>query len=105
MTTLNPALLIQAAERGLSVDSIEVEVTGEQHPLAQQPGFENFRSFHTIFATRPTSFRPMSAEAIRALHETVEAVFPIFNLLKQLQTIDGEPRHTVSAPVTNEKVA
>jgi uncharacterized OsmC-like protein len=97
--------LIQAAERGLSIDSIEVEVTGEQHPLAQQPGFENIPIFpHNIRYTLDIA-SPEPAETIRALHEAVEAVCPIFNLLKQPQTIDGELRHTVSAPPANAKAA
>lgn len=89
--------LIQAAERGIDIDSIEVEVTGEQHPLAQQPGFENIPIFpHNIRYTLDIVSRE-PAETIRALHEAVEAVCPIFNLLKQPQTIDGELRHTVPA--------
>ncbi|PVX81662.1 OsmC family protein [Paraburkholderia unamae] len=93
--------LIQAAERGLSIDSIDVEVTGEQHPLAQQPGFEHIPIFpHNIRYTLDI-VSPESAETIRALHEAVEAVCPIFNLLKQPQTIDGELRHTVSAPAAS----
>ncbi len=88
--------LIQAAERGLSIDAIEVEVTGEQHPLAQQPGFENIPIFpHNIRYTLDI-VSSESAETIRSLHEAVEAVCPIFNLLKQPQTIDGVLRH--SAP-------
>lgn len=86
--------LIQAAERQLRIDSIDVAVTGEQHPLAQQPGFENIPIFpHNIRYTLHI-VSPESAEAIRALHDAVEAVCPIFNLLKQPQTIVGELRHT-----------
>lgn len=85
--------LIQAAERQLRIDSIDVEVTGEQHPLAQQPGFENIPIFpHNIRYTL-NIVSPESAETIRALHEAVEAVCPIYNLLRQPQTIDGELRH------------
>jgi uncharacterized OsmC-like protein len=86
--------LIQAAEKGLRIDSIDVEVTGEQHPLAQQPGFENVPIFpHNIRYTLNIA-SPESAETIHALHDAVEQVCPIFNLLKNPQTIVGELRHS-----------
>ncbi|MEM5316017.1 OsmC family protein [Paraburkholderia sp. JHI869] len=97
--------LIQAAERGLAVDSIEVEVTGEQHPLAQQPGFETIPIFpHNIRYTLEI-VSPEPAHAIRELHEAVEAVCPIFNLLRQPQVIEGELRHTAPASAKREKAA
>lgn len=97
--------LIQAAERGLAIDSIEVEVTGEQHPLAQQPGFESIPIFpHNIRYTLDI-VSPESAQNIRALHEAVEAVCPIFNLLKQPQNIEGELRHTAPTSGADEKAA
>jgi uncharacterized OsmC-like protein len=43
---------------------------------------------------------PESPEAIRALHEAVEAVCPIYNLLKNPQTIVGELRHVGVAEKT-----
>lgn len=86
--------LIQAAERGLKIDAIEVEVTGDQHPLAQQPGFEHVPVFpHNIRYTLDI-VSPEPPEAIRALHQAVEEVCPIFNLLRLPQHIDGELRHT-----------
>ncbi|HXZ08700.1 MAG TPA: OsmC family protein [Paraburkholderia sp.] len=89
--------LIQAAEKGLRIDSIDVEVTGEQHPLAQQPGFEHIPIYpHNIRYTL-NIVSPEAPETIRALHEAVEAVCPIFNLLKNPQTIEGELRHTSDA--------
>jgi uncharacterized OsmC-like protein len=92
--------LIQAAERELRIDSIDVEVTGEQHPLAQQPGFENVPIFpHNIHYTLDI-VSPEPPEAIRALHEAVEAVCPIYNLLKNPQTIVGELRHVSVAEKT-----
>lgn len=92
--------LIQAAERQLRIDSIDVEVTGEQHPLAQQPGFENVPIYpHNIRYTLDI-VSPESSEAIRALHDAVEAVCPIFNLLKNPQTIVGELRHVSAVAPT-----
>ncbi|WP_027780017.1 OsmC family protein [Paraburkholderia caledonica] len=90
--------LIQAAERGLRIDSVDVEVTGEQHPLAQQPGFEHVPIFpHNIRYTLDI-VSPEPADAIRALHEAVEAVCPIYNLLTQPQVIVGELRHASVTP-------
>ena len=86
--------LIQAAERGLKIDSIEVEVTGDQHPLAQQPGFEHVPVFPHNLRYTLDIVSPEPPETIRALHQAVEAVCPIFNLLTLPQTIDGELRHT-----------
>ncbi|EDZ98063.1 OsmC family protein [Burkholderia sp. H160] len=89
--------LIQAAERQLRIDSIDVEVTGEQHPLAQLPGFEHVPIFpHNIRYTLDI-VSPEPPDAIRALHEAVEAVCPIYNLLKNPQTIVGELRHVSAA--------
>jgi uncharacterized OsmC-like protein len=91
--------LIQAAEKGLRIDSVDVEVTGEQHPLAQQPGFEHIPVYpHNIRYTL-NIVSPEAPETIRALHEAVEAVCPIFNLLRNPQTIHGELRHTAEAQV------
>ncbi len=89
--------LIQAAERELRIDSIDVEVTGEQHPLARQPGFENVPIFpHNIRYTL-NIVSPEPPEVIRALHDAVEEVCPIFNLLKHPQNIVGDLQHTKSA--------
>ncbi|OLL30977.1 osmotically inducible protein OsmC [Burkholderia sp. SRS-W-2-2016] len=94
--------LIQAAERGLRIDSIDVEVTGDQHPLAQQPGFEHIPIFpHNIRYTLDI-VSPEPAAAIRALHEAVEAVCPIYNLLKNPQVIAGELRHVSVARAPGE---
>ncbi|AOJ40099.1 MULTISPECIES: OsmC family protein [Burkholderia] len=86
--------LIQAAERGLKIDSIKVEVTGDQHPLAQQPGFEHVPVFPHNLRYTLDIVSPEPPETIRALHQAVEALCPIFNLLRLPQTIDGELRHT-----------
>jgi uncharacterized OsmC-like protein len=86
--------LIQAAERELRIDSIDVEVTGEQHQFAQQPGFEHVPIFPHNIRYSLDIVSPEAPEAIRALHDAVEAACPIFNLLKNPQTITSELRHT-----------
>jgi uncharacterized OsmC-like protein len=85
--------LIQAAERELRIDSIDVEVTGEQHQFAQQPGFEHVPIFpHNIHYTLDI-VSSETPETIRSLLDAVEAACPIFNLLKNPQTITSELRH------------
>jgi hypothetical protein len=80
-------------------------VTDEQHPLAQQPGFENIPVFPHNIRYTPDIVSPEQAALILELYKALEAVCPIFNLLKQPQTIDGELRHTVPTPYANERAA
>ncbi len=82
--------LIQAAKLGVSLESLEVEVHGQEHPLAGQEGFEEVPIYpHNIhYKIHITSNE--EPERIQHLHETVERVCPIYNLLLNPQTITGE---------------
>ena len=83
--------LIHAALRGVKLDSVEAEVTADQHPQALMPdaGPEVVRVPHNIrYKLRITSSEP--EETIAALHEAVEAACPILNLLSNPQVIEGE---------------
>ncbi|MHA6534708.1 OsmC family protein [Paenibacillus sp. BAC0078] len=82
--------LIQASQRGVSLESLEVEVSGQQHPLAGSPGYEQIPIFpHNIrYKLHITSSEPQ--ETIAALHKAVEEACPILNLLLNPQTIEGE---------------
>ncbi|MFD0681170.1 MULTISPECIES: OsmC family protein [unclassified Paenibacillus] len=93
--------LIQAAKRDVSLESLEVEVFGQQHPLGGQEGFEEipFIPYNIHYKLHIVSNE--SAETIAALHEAVERVCPIYNLLLNPQNIAGEVVHTSSA-VTQE---
>lgn len=82
--------LIQAAERGVSLESLEVEVTGQQHPLAGKPGYEDIPIYPHNIQYKIHVVSEESPETIAALHEAVERVCPIYNLLKNPQHIAGE---------------
>ncbi|TCL72081.1 OsmC family protein [Rhizobium sp. BK251] len=91
---LTHTFLIQAAILGLSLDSLEVEITGIMDPRAGSPGFEGVPIYpHEI---RYAAFIDSSAapDEIRALREAVERNCPILNLLRQPQAITGEVRLT-----------
>ncbi|GAA3407322.1 OsmC family protein [Paenibacillus hodogayensis] len=90
--------LIQAADRQVKLDSLEVKVTGEMHPLAGRPGYEHIpicphNIEYTIHITSPES-----EETIAALHEAVEKACPILNLLSNPQTIRSQVQLTKSEP-------
>ncbi|WP_433940011.1 OsmC family protein [Paenibacillus lautus] len=85
--------LIQAAERGVSLESLEVEVTGQLHPLAGKPGYENIPIYPHNIEYNIYIVSEESAETIADLHKAVERVCPIYNLLKYPQSISGGVVH------------
>ena len=88
--------LIQAADRQIPLDSLEVEVRGYTDARRGQPGFENVPIYpHNIqYTVKITS--PASREEIDELHRLVEANCPILNLLRAPQVITG--RIELTAP-------
>ncbi|MFC5449332.1 OsmC family protein [Paenibacillus aestuarii] len=82
--------LIQAAERGVSLESLEVEVEGEMHPLAGRPGYEHIPVYPHNIRYKLYIQSEESLETLQALHEEIERVCPVFNLLKHPQHIQGE---------------
>jgi uncharacterized OsmC-like protein len=86
---LTHIFLIQAADQQIPLDSLAVDVTGAVDPRAGQAGFEHIPVYpHNIqYTVRLDS--PASPEEIEALHQAVERVCPIFNLLKNPQAIIG----------------
>jgi hypothetical protein len=48
---LTPVFLIQAADQGIPLDSLDVEVTGQMDGRAGQPGYEDVPSSRTTFVT------------------------------------------------------
>ncbi|MFN8495609.1 MAG: OsmC family protein [Caldilineaceae bacterium] len=86
---LTHIFLIQAAEKQIPLDELEVEVTGQQDPRAGTPGNEHIPVYpHNIsYTVRIKS--TASPEALADLHQTVERVCPIFNLLTNPQSIKG----------------
>jgi uncharacterized OsmC-like protein len=92
--------LIQAADRVIPIDSLEVEVSGRIDPRGGQPGFEQIPvPPHDISYTVHLA-SPASAAEIDALFEAVERTCPILNLLRHPQTVRATVRHTQTAPST-----
>lgn len=83
-TCLTHIFEIQAAERQVPLDALEVEVTGTltARTATQGPRLRDVR--YTVFITSPAS-----AGEIDGLRQAVESVCPIYNLLKDPQTITG----------------
>lgn len=86
---LTHIFLIQAADKGVPLDELEIEVTGQVDVRAGTPGYEHIPVYpqnisYTVYVK--SSALP---ETLADLHETVECVCPIFNLLVQPQTING----------------
>ena len=80
---------IQAADRQVPLDSLEVHVRADQDPRAGKPGFEHVPFWpHNITYTVEIE-SPAPPEQIRELHQAVEAVCPILNLLVNPQVISG----------------
>jgi uncharacterized OsmC-like protein len=94
---LTHIFLIQAADRQVPLDSLEVEVTGQQDHRAGQPGYEHIPVYpHNITYTVHV-VSSASPDEIAALHEAVERVCPILNLLVNPQQISGRIELTSSA--------
>lgn len=96
---LTHVYLIRAAEQGVSLDSLEVEVSGQIDPRAGQPGYEDVPIYpHNITYTVHVA-SPAAEDAITALHQAVERTCPILNLLINPQQIRGRVVHTAPEPV------
>lgn len=94
---LTHIFLIRAAERGVPLDSLEVEVSGQIDPRAGKPGYEDVPVYpHNI--TYKVHITSSASEAeIAEVHDAVERTCPILNLLANPQQISGTVE--VAAPV------
>jgi uncharacterized OsmC-like protein len=91
-TCLTHIFLIQAADRQVPLDSLEVEVHATQDGRSGSPGFENVPRYpHNINYTVHITSTASAAE-ISELHAAVEKVCPILNLLINPQEIRGYVR-------------
>ena len=89
-TCVTHIFLIQAAERQVPLESLEVEVTGIIDPRGGKPGHEHTPIWpHEIGYTVHID-SPASREDIDALFEAVERNCPILNLLRNPQSIRAE---------------
>ncbi|MBH5318733.1 OsmC family protein [Paenibacillus sp. GSMTC-2017] len=90
---LSHITLIQAAVRGVPLDAVEVDVTGDMHPLAGKPGYEDIPVYvHNIAYTLRIE-SSATAKELAELHEAVEIACPILNLLQQPQHVSGTLLH------------
>jgi uncharacterized OsmC-like protein len=90
---LTHVFLIQAADLGVPLDSLSVEVTGQIDPRAGRPGFESVPVYPHNIAYDVRLESPASSADIEALHEAVERACPILNLLLSPQEIRGSINH------------
>lgn len=90
---LTHVFLIQAADLGVPLDSLSVEVTGQIDPRAGKPGFESVPVYPHNIAYDVRLESPASRDEIAALHDAVERACPILNLLLNPQEIRGVVNH------------
>lgn len=90
---LTHSWLIQAADQGVVLDDLHVEVTADLDPRGSQLGREDIPVYpHNIaFVVHVTS--PAGPEAIARIEAAVERYCPILNLLKHPQVVAGRVRH------------
>lgn len=89
--------LIQAAMRGVKLNSVAVEVTAAHHPRALLPDQDGVSVLPTDIRYTLKIASPEPAEVIAALHEAVEKACPILQLLTRPQSVTGEVVHTATA--------
>jgi uncharacterized OsmC-like protein len=94
---LTHVFLIQAADLGIPLDSLSVEVTGQIDPRAGKPGFESVPVYPHNIAYDVRLESPASSADIAALHDAVERACPILNLLLNPQEIRGSINHVQAA--------
>ena len=81
--------LIQAADRNVPLESLEVDVSGQIDPRAGKPGFEHIPVYPHNITYTVHIVSSASEQEIAELHAAVEKVCPILNLLRNPQTITG----------------
>ena len=96
-TCVTHIFLIQAAERQVPLESLEVEVTGVIDPRGGRPGHEATPIWPYDIGYTVHNDSPASRAEIDALFEAVERTCPILNLLRSPQSIRAEVRHTDSS--------
>jgi uncharacterized OsmC-like protein len=82
--------LIQAAAQEIVLDSLAISVSATIDPRAGRPGFENIPPYPHDIAYTVHVRSPVTFEQIKKLHDDVEAVCPIYNLLISEPEIEGK---------------
>jgi uncharacterized OsmC-like protein len=90
-------VLIQAAQRGIELRSLDVEVSGAIDPRGGRPGFEHVPIAPHDIAYTVHVDSPASPAEIDALFAEVERTCPILNLLRKPQQISVTIKHTRGA--------
>lgn len=90
---LTHVFLIQAASRGVPLDSLEVEVSGQMDPRAGTSGFEDVPIYPHNITYTVHLVSSASEQDIAELHQAVERTCPIYNLLLNPQHITGTVEH------------
>lgn len=81
--------LIQAAAREIPLDSLSVTAKGVSDIRAGRPGFEQTPAYPQQISYTVNVHSPVSYQEISDLRDAVEAVCPIYNLLKEKQQVEG----------------
>lgn len=102
---LTHIFLIQAADRQVPLDSIEVDVSAQLDPRANRPGFEHIPVYPHNIAYTVRIDSPASDAELTELHAAVERVCPILNLLVNPQQIAGTVVRTSGEMVTEVTVS
>ncbi|HEU5319711.1 MAG TPA: OsmC family protein [Methylomirabilota bacterium] len=97
---LTHVFLIQAADRGVPLDSLEVDVSGLMDRRAGWAGHDDVPRHPYGISYRVRVASPASRAEIDALHEAVERACPVLNLLKNPQRITGAVEHVGAAAPT-----
>jgi uncharacterized OsmC-like protein len=97
--------LIQAADLGVPLESLEVEVTGTMDPRAGRDGFEDTPVYPHGITYDVYLSSSASSEELAALHAAVEKACPILNLLINPQKITGRVIQTSPAELEKEAIA
>ncbi|MFT3995462.1 MAG: OsmC family protein [Dysgonomonas sp.] len=87
---LTHIFLIQAAAGEIPLDSLEVSVKGTTDIRAGRAGFEKTPSYPYDIHYTVHVKSPAPIDQIEKLRDKVESVCPIYNLLKDEQTIEGK---------------
>jgi uncharacterized OsmC-like protein len=85
--------LIQAADLGVPLDALEVEIEGEIDPRGGKPGFDHIPVYPQNIRYTLHIVSPADPKEIEALHEAVQKTCPILNLLRHPQNIASVVDH------------
>jgi uncharacterized OsmC-like protein len=95
---LTHIFLIKAAELEVPLDSLGVDLSGSLDPRGGLDDFPEVSVALQDIIYTVTVSSPAPAETLRRLHEEVERVCPVLNVLSQPQSITGTLVNTAAEP-------